>query len=47
MSWFTKEQPAVVEKFCNQVVEANGGNGYGYSENYQFSNKDAGAHKEP
>ena len=30
---------------CNQVVEANRGNVYGYSENYQFSNKNTRVNK--
>ena len=33
--------------FCNQMIETNGGKAYGYSENYQLSNKDAGVNKEP
>ena len=30
-----------------QMIETDGGNVYGYSENYQLSNKDAGVNKEP
>ncbi|BFL17349.1 hypothetical protein K190097F3_28500 [Enterocloster clostridioformis] len=35
------------QKLCNQMIETDGGNVYGYSENYQLSNKDAGVNKEP
>ena len=35
------------QKLCNQMIETDRGNVYGYSENYQLSNKDAGVNKEP
>ena len=38
--------PFFLTMFCDQMVESHGGNEYGYSENYQLSNKDAGVHKE-
>ncbi len=33
--------------FYNQMVETNGGKAYGYSENYQLSNKDTEVDQEP